>query len=40
MTGTICDDPPGGGATSTAPKPAATSGKPDSYEDHNLRLEY
>jgi hypothetical protein len=40
MPGTACAGPPGGGATSTAPKPATTSGKPGNYEDHDLRLPY
>ena len=38
--GTACDGLPGGDATSTAPKPATTSGKPASHEGHEVRLEY
>ena len=38
--GTACDGPPGDDATSTAPKPATTSGKHANHEDNDLRLEY
>jgi hypothetical protein len=32
-----CDGLPGGGATSTAPKPATTSGKPGNHEDQGAK---
>jgi hypothetical protein len=40
MPGTGCDGLPGDGTTSTAPKPAITSGKPANHEDYKVRLEY
>src|SRR6266700_4571545 len=40
MPGTGCDGRPGGGATSTALKPATTSGKPANHEDNEVPLEY
>jgi hypothetical protein len=40
MPGTGSAGRPGEDATSTAPEPATTSGKPANHEDHELRLEY
>jgi hypothetical protein len=39
--GTGCAGPNGGGVTSTTPEDATTCGKrPETHEDHDLRLEY
>ncbi len=40
VPGTGCDGRPGAAVTSTAPKPATTSGKPANHERHEVRLEY